>query len=148
MHLRLCDVDHMGERLKDSPASVLLCGTTKRHRNTARFGVSVIDIAARSYAAARLAMAIVEVSVASPALAPKQVQLPSVSSVWAELSAFVSDVEREARHAVSDAAVGAQAVRNAVNRATAPALQGTATAAQCRWSLALKGFEPPHAEVA
>ena len=58
---------------------------------------------ARSYVAAGLATAIAGAAVASPALAQKAVQLPSVSSAGVELSAFVSDAEREAERVMSDA---------------------------------------------
>ncbi|MGY4652161.1 hypothetical protein ACVWWN_005957 [Mycobacterium sp. URHB0021] len=89
----------------------------------------MIGVSARSYVAAGLATAIAGAAVASPALAQKAVQLPSVSSAGVELSAFVSDAEREAQHAMSDAAVGVKAVANVVHRAAGSAVQGTATAA-------------------
>jgi hypothetical protein len=89
----------------------------------------VIGVSARSYVAAGLATAVAGAMVASPMLAQRQVQLPSVSSASVELSAFVSDAERAAEHAMSDAAVGVRAVRNVVAQAAGSAPQATATAA-------------------
>jgi hypothetical protein len=88
----------------------------------------MIGVSTRSYVAAGLATAITGAMIATPVLAHRQVALPSVPSANVELSAFVSFAERTAAHAIGEAAVGANAVKNAVNRIE-PASQGTTTPA-------------------
>jgi hypothetical protein len=86
----------------------------------------MIGVSARSYVAAGLATAITGAMVATPVSAHTQVALPSLPSANVELSAFVSFAERTAAHAIGEAAVGASAVKNAVNRIE-PASPGTTT---------------------